>query len=80
MEATRALDGTMTDGRQAAEHTLHALAGASLRNVRITVTRTGTTSRVDITGTAEPVVPGLRWRVRAIAEAANERFVPGNGP
>jgi Flp pilus assembly protein TadG len=80
VEATRALDGTEADGREAAQHTLGALTGASLHDVRITVTRTATTSRVYITGTAESVVPGVRWRVQATAEGANERFVPGNGP
>jgi Flp pilus assembly protein TadG len=79
LEATRAQNGTTADGQHTAQRTLHALAGGTLRDVRVSVTRTATTSQVRITGTAEPLLPGRPWRISAVAAGPNERFVPDTG-
>ena len=52
------------------------LGSGVLHNPHVTVTRTATDVRVDITGTAETVVPGIHWTVHATAAGPVERFVP----
>jgi len=83
--ATRALDagaaygGSAAQGQSAGNQTLAALGSGVLKDPQVTVTRTATDVRVDITGTAATVVPGIRWRVHATAAGPAERFVPDVG-
>lgn len=80
--ANRALDAAAADGGSAAlgqtvgEETLTALGSGVLHDTHITVTRTATSVRVDIEGTAETIVPGIHWRVHATVAGPVERFVP----
>jgi len=80
--ATRALDagaaygGSAAQGQSAGDATLAALGSGVLKDTQVTVIRTATEVRVDITGTAATVVPGVRWRVHASAAGPVERFVP----
>jgi hypothetical protein len=45
----------------------------------VSVTRTATTVRVQVDGTAETVVPGIHWHVRVVVVRPVERFVPDPG-
>ncbi|BCJ62998.1 TadE/TadG family type IV pilus assembly protein [Polymorphospora rubra] len=63
-------------GRDAGEQTLTAIGDGVLKDPSVSVTRTATEVRAEITGTAATVVPGVRWTVRAIAVRPTERFVP----
>lgn len=76
LEAAAANGGTATQGQTVGEQTLAALGSGVLHNPHVTVTRTATDVRVDITGTAETIVPGVRWSVHATAAGPVERFVP----
>jgi Flp pilus assembly protein TadG len=77
-EAARANGATPAAGHDQARTTLDALGGA-LRAPSIDVTRTATTTRTQIRGSALAVVPGVHLPVTAVAEAPTERFVPDNG-
>ena len=74
-EAARASGSTARAGDDQARTTLDALGGA-LRDPTIQVTRTATTTRTQIHGTALAVLPGVHLPVHAAAEAPTERFVP----
>jgi Flp pilus assembly protein TadG len=80
--ANRALDAAAANGGSAAQgetvgaQTLAALGSGVLHDPHVGVTRTATDVRVNITGTAETVVPGIHWTVHATAAGPVERFVP----
>jgi Flp pilus assembly protein TadG len=76
LDAAAANGGSAARGQTAGEETLTALGRGVLHDTHVTVTRTATDVRVDIEGTAETVVPGVRWRVHATAAGPVERFVP----
>ena len=76
LDAAAALGGSATQGENAGNATLTALGSGVLHDTHVTVVRTATDVRVDITGTAETVVPGVRWTVHATATGPVERFVP----
>lgn len=77
--ATAAAYGSSaTAGQHAGTDTLIALGSGVLTNPAVTVTRTATEVRVEVTGTATAVVPGVRWQVRAVVVRPVERFVPDN--
>ncbi|MFY1632356.1 TadE family protein [Solwaraspora sp. WMMB335] len=66
-------------GRDAGEQTLAAIGDGVLKDPSVSVTRTATEVRTEITGTAATVVPGVRWSVRATVVRPVERFVPDDG-
>jgi Flp pilus assembly protein TadG len=66
-------------GQDAGTETLAALGSGVLKNPTVTVTRTATEVRVEVVGTAETVVPGIAWTVRAVVVRPAERFVPATG-
>jgi Flp pilus assembly protein TadG len=76
LDAAAANGGTAAQGQTVGEQSLAALGSGVLHDPHVTVTRTATDVRVDITGTAETVVPGIHWRVHATAAGPVERFVP----
>ncbi|MDG4764475.1 pilus assembly protein [Solwaraspora sp. WMMD406] len=63
-------------GRDAGQQTLAAIGDGVLKDPSVSVTRTATEVRTEITGTAATVVPGVRWPVRATVIRPVERFVP----
>ncbi len=66
-------------GNAAGRDTLTALGGGALKNPSVSVIRTATEVRVEIVGTAQTVVPGVRWTVRAVVVRPVERWVPDTG-
>jgi hypothetical protein len=68
--------GSAADGRATGADTLAALGSGVLHDPAVTVTRTATEVRAEVTGTAEAVVPGAHWTVRAVVVRPVERFVP----
>ncbi|MEV0396514.1 TadE/TadG family type IV pilus assembly protein [Polymorphospora rubra] len=66
-------------GHDAGGQTLAAIGDGVLKDPSVSVTRTATEARAEITGTAATVVPGVRWTVRATVVRPTERFVPDNG-
>jgi Flp pilus assembly protein TadG len=79
LDAAAALGGSATQGEDAGNATLTALGSGLLYDTHVTVVRTATDVRVDVTGTAETVVPGVHWTVHATATGPVERFVPDTG-
>jgi Flp pilus assembly protein TadG len=78
--AARLDGGSAAAGRAKAADFLHALAPTLVRGARVTARRDQATARVEVTGTAEAVVPGLRLPIRAVAEAPVERFRGADEP
>ena len=76
LDAAAAYGASATQGQTAGDQTLAALGGGVLKDPQVTVTRTATDVRVDITGTAVTIVPGIRWTVHVSAAGPVERFVP----
>ena len=66
--------GTSEAGQVAAESFLGQ--SGNLEEIRVSVDRAPDVVRVEITGVAPQLVPGVRWSVTARAEAATERFIP----
>jgi Flp pilus assembly protein TadG len=67
---------TASDGQHAGNDTLTAIGSGVLHGPSVSVTRTATEVRVQVSGTAESVVPGVHWTARAIVVRPVERFVP----
>jgi Flp pilus assembly protein TadG len=66
-------------GQSAGSDTLAAIGSGVLKDPSVSVTRTATTVRVQIDGTAETVVPGVHWHVSAVIVQPVERWiVPGS--
>ena len=76
LAAGAAFNGSAAQGENVGAQTLAALGGGVLRDPHVSVTRTATDVRVEITATATTVVPGVHWTVRATAVGPVERFVP----
>src|SRR5438477_3896545 len=76
LDAAAALGGSAAQGEAAGNATLTSLGSGVLHDTHVIVVRTATDVRVDITGTAETVVPGIHWTVHATATGPVERFVP----
>jgi Flp pilus assembly protein TadG len=74
--AAAAYGATASDGQRAGNDTLAAVGGGVLNNPVVSVTRTATQVRVEVSGTAETVVPGVHWSARAVVVRPVERFVP----
>jgi len=79
LAAARVQGGSAAAGQQRAHQVLAQIGGAVLAGPRITVTRSPVTATVQITGTAERVlpVPGLAVPVTVTVTGPVERFVPG---
>lgn len=69
-------EGSAANGQAAGAQTLAAIGSGVLKAPAVSVTRTATQVRVEVTGTAATVVPGVRWRVKAVVVRPVERFVP----
>jgi Flp pilus assembly protein TadG len=76
LDAAAAYGASAAQGQTAGQQTLAVLGSGVLHDAHVTVTRTATDVRVDITGTAETIVPGIHWTVHATAAGPVERFVP----
>ena len=71
-----AYQGSAAAGQAAGAQTLAAIGSGVLKTPAVSVTRTATEVRVEVTGTAASVVPGVHWTVRAVVVRPVERFVP----
>ena len=78
LAAARVQGGSAAAGQQRAAQVLGQIGSSVLIHPHITVTRTGATATVQITGTAEEVlpVPGLSFPVHITVTGPVERFVP----
>ncbi|GLY98821.1 hypothetical protein Acsp02_60750 [Actinoplanes sp. NBRC 103695] len=77
--AAAAYQASAAAGQDAGSQTLAAIGSGVLKNPSVSVTRTATEVRVEISGTAATVVPGIKWTVRAVVVRPVERFVPDTG-
>jgi len=75
---TRLQGGTIASGRQQGEAVLNTLDNGLLVNPVITITRTGTEARVEVSGYADQLVPLLRLSIDTVAVAPVEP--PSGGP
>jgi Flp pilus assembly protein TadG len=73
-DAAKVPGGTPEAGRAAAESFL-AQSG-NLEEITVAVERDLDRVRVEVTGAAPQLVPGIRWAVTARVEAPTERFIP----
>jgi Flp pilus assembly protein TadG len=72
--------GSAAAGRAEASDFLASLAPSLVRDPQVTARRDQFSARVEVAGTAEPVVPWLRLPIRAAVEAPVERFRPPDEP
>ncbi len=79
LDAVRVEGGTAATGHAQAATVLNQIGRGVLRDPHVTVTRTAEEARVEITGTAQAVLPWLRLPVRATAHGPTERFRPPGG-
>jgi Flp pilus assembly protein TadG len=70
-----AYQSSAASGESRGRDTLRAIGSGVLNSPNVTVRRTATDVHVEVAGTAETVVPGIRWRVRAVVARPVERFV-----
>jgi len=75
---TRLQGGSIVAGHQQGEDVLNALDNGLLVNPVITIVRTSTEARVEISGYVEQLVPFLRLSIDTVAVAPVEP--PGGGP
>lgn len=73
LAAASAYDGSVASGQEAGNHYLANLG--NLANTNVTVTRTGTTTAVTVTGDAEQVFPFLPVHVTVHLQGPAEQFV-----
>lgn len=78
LAATRVQGGSAAAGQQRAAQVLSQVGRSVLVSPQVSVTRTAATATVQITGTAEEVlpVPGFTFPVRITVTGPVERFVP----
>ena len=78
LAAARVQGGTAAAGQQTAAQDIAQVGSAVLVGPQVSVTRTATTVTVQVTGTAEHVLPlpGLTWPVTVTVTGPVERFVP----
>jgi Flp pilus assembly protein TadG len=74
--AAAAYGATTDDGQRAGTDTLTAIGNGVLNDPSVSVARTATQIRVEVSGSAETVVPGMHWTARAVVVRPVERFVP----
>jgi len=75
---TRLQGGTIAAGQQQGDDVLSTLNNGLLVNPAVSITRTSTQARVEVSGYAEQLVPFLRISVDAVAVAPVEP--PAAGP
>jgi Flp pilus assembly protein TadG len=82
VQTARLEGGTDAQGYAAAETATSQLGANLLVDPTVTVSRGGGVVHVEISGTAEPVVPFLSLPVHAVVNGPVERFTPpgGGGP
>lgn len=78
MAAARLEGGSQTAGADRARSVVATLGGSIVVNPQVTASRTAGEARVEVNGTAEPVVPFLQLPVHSVAQAPVERFVPAD--
>lgn len=76
LSAARIQGGTQAAGQREAQHILDQLAGGTLPTRQITVTRTAIQATVNVTGTAESILPFFTLHVHAEAAGPVERTIP----
>jgi Flp pilus assembly protein TadG len=78
LAAARVQGGTAADGQQRAAQVISQIGSSVLTGPQVSVTMTPADVTVDVTGTAERVlpVPGLSFPVTATVTGPVERFVP----
>lgn len=74
LRAASAEAGTETDGTATTQSFLAQAGPTIVRDVQLSVRRDPSVARVELRATAANVVPGLRLRVHALAQAPVERF------
>lgn len=74
VSAAKVAGGTGDDGERAALDFLSQ--SGNLDDVTVTVDRADQVVRVEITGAAPRLVPGIRWSVTTRAESPVERYIP----
>jgi hypothetical protein len=75
--------GTAQAGAARARQFLAQLGPHLVIDPKVTARRDAATARVEVVGSAEPLVPWLRLPIRAVAEGPLEQFTPapaGGGP
>jgi hypothetical protein len=76
LAAARVQTGTAEAGEAEAVKVIGDVGQGPIRDVTATAVRTDERARIDVRGTAAPVIPFLRLTVHAEAAGAVERFVP----
>ena len=76
LRQARLYDGSADLGRRAARTFLAQTGDGLLTAVSVQATRTTARARVEVTGQALSLVPGLHPTVQAVAAGPVERFVP----
>jgi hypothetical protein len=78
LAAARVQGASAADGQQRAAQVLAQIGSPVLTGTKVTVFRTATTVTVEVTGTAERVLPlpGLNFTVIETAAGPVERFIP----
>ena len=80
-ESARVEGGTNVQGQDVAQSAIQQIGGGLLVSPAVSVTRAGGVVTVQVSGTAQQVVPFLSLGVSATAQGPVERFVPqGAGP
>ena len=80
-ETARVEGGTDAQGRDVARSAIQQIGGGLLVSPAVSIARTAGVVTVQVSGTAQPVVPFLSLGVSATAQGPVERFVPqGGGP
>ena len=78
-ETARVAHGTDAQGRAVLQTAITQLGGSLLVDPTVSISRSGDVVTVDVTGSAEAVLPFLSLPVRAVAVGPVERFVPPTG-
>lgn len=73
-EAAQAERGSTATGHAQASAFVSQAGSGVVVEPRVSVTRTGDTTRVEVSGHAVTLVPGFGLPVRGVAEGPNERF------
>ena len=77
--AARLEGGTAEAGVARARQFLAELGSDLVVAPKVTVRRDAVTARVEVVGSAEPLVPWLHLPIRAVAEGPLEQFTPAPG-
>ena len=76
VRAARMEGATAMDGEVEARDFLAQIGGAIEGEPEVSASRDLDTARVEVSGTAVSIVPGIRLPVRAVSESAVERYRP----